>query len=169
MAGNDAAKKFFDALNDNYDALIDSVRAANDRGHRVSTTLIEEAQEGQREAVKLAKSWAESPLDFLNFYNSLIEATTNAQGRTLEATRQWFGELSDSQKETRDVLQRMLNANRAAGEAAAELARGLVSRASEAVQSASQAATDGNGRRTTRETARASAPASSESASTSEA
>ena len=166
MAGNDAAKKFFDALNDNYDALIDSVRAANDRGHRVSTTLIEEAQEGQREAVKLAKSWAESPLDFLNFYNSLIEATTNAQGRTLEATRHWFGELSDSQKETRDVLQRMLNANRAAG---AELARGLVSRASEAVQSASQAATDGNGRRTTRETARASAPASSESASTSEA
>ena len=85
MAGNDATAKFFDALNDTYDAVIDGIRAANDRGHRVSAALIEEAQEGQREAIKLAQKWTEAPLDFLSLYSSLTETTTNAQAAPLRS------------------------------------------------------------------------------------
>jgi len=155
MAGSDAASKLFDALNDSYDAFIDGVRAANDRGHRISTALIEQAQEGQRETVRLARKWAEAPLDFLNFYSSLVEASTEAQGRALETTRQWFGEFDETQKETREVLQRMTNANRAAGEAVTEIARGVFTRASEAVQSVGRSVSEGNGRRAARERARA--------------
>ena len=145
MAGNDAAAKLFDALNQSSDALIDAVRAASERGHRVSTALIEQAQEGQRETVQLAKKWAEAPLDVAGFYGALIESTTKAQSRTLEALRQWFSELGEAQKETRDIMQRLVNANRTAGEASVDLARGLFSRAGEAVQSATRG--DGNGRR----------------------
>jgi len=135
MAGNDATGKFFEALNESSDALIDAVRAANDRGHRVSTAIIESAQEGQREAVELAKKWLGAPFDIAGFYSTLVESATRTQGRALEVTRQWFGEMADAQKETREVLQRVFKANREANQATADVARGVFSRAGEVVQS----------------------------------
>lgn len=161
MAGNDASAKFFEALNESYDALIDTIKAANERGHRVSVSVIEDAQRGQREAVDLAKKWIDAPLDIAGFYSALLEATTKAQSRSLDVTRQWFTELGDAQKETREVLQRMANANRTAGEAAVDLARGAFNRTGEVIRSAGQVATaatnaaGGDGRRTTREPAKA--------------
>ena len=157
MAGNDAAGKFFEAINQSSDAMIDAVRAASDRGHRVSTAFIEAAQEGQREAVELARKWAAAPLDFFALYSAMVEATTKGQSRALEVTRQWFGEVAEAQKETRQLVDRVIGANRTAGEASIDAARGVFTRATEAVQSASE----GNGRRMTREPSR-TAEASSE-------
>ena len=162
MAANEATGKLFDAMNESSDAMIDAVRAANDRGHRFSTALIEQAQESQREAVELTRKWIDAPLDFLGLLSSMTETTTKAQGRALDATRQWFGEMADAQKESRDVIQRMVNANRAAGEATVELTRGIFTRANEAVQSA----TVGNGRKSAKAT---SAVAKSADSSTDEA
>lgn len=150
MAGNDATVKFFSAMNEGYDAFIDTVRAANDRGHRMSTALIEDVQRGQREAVELATKWAAAPLDLAGLSSSLADASTKAQNRSLEVTRQLFGEMAEAQEESREVFQRVVNANRSAGEAAIGIARGFFTRASEAVQSAaeSSAPTRGDGRRT---------------------
>ena len=111
MAGNDAEGKFYEALNESSDTLIDAVRAVNDRNHRFTTALIEEAQESQRESVELVKKWAAAPFDIVGLFGSLIEGTTKAQKRGLDATRQWFGELADAQKETQQVFQRLVTAN----------------------------------------------------------
>ena len=138
MANEDAASKYYEALNETSDAVIDAIRAANDRGHRFTTALIEQAQESQREAVEVTRKWAESPFDLIGLLSSLTESTTKAQGRALDTTRQLFGELSDVQKETRDVVQKVINANRTAGEASVELARGAFSRATSAVQPANE-------------------------------
>lgn len=142
MAGNDAATKFFEAVNETSDAIIDAIRAANDRGHRVSAALIEQAQENQRETVELAKKFIAAPLDIPGFYSSVVENTTKAQGRALDATRQWFGELSEAQKETREIVQRVIKANRAASDVTIETARGILNRASVNLQSAT---TNGDG------------------------
>jgi len=166
MAGNEAEGKFFEAMNESSDALIDAVRAANDRTHRFSTALIEQAQESQRETVELAKKWMAAPFDVLGFYGALVESATKTQGRALEVTRQWFGELAEAQKETRDIVQRIITANRSAGAASVDLARGAVTRATEAVQQRTglggangenDDADDGNGRSTARTTARPAA------------
>jgi hypothetical protein len=143
MAGNDAATKFFEAINETSDAVIDAIRAANDRGHRVSAAFIEQAQENQREAVELAKKFIAAPLDIPGLYSSMVENTTKAQGRALDATRQWFGELAEAQKETREIFQRVAKANRTASEATVETARGLFNRASETLQSANTSNGDG--------------------------
>ena len=143
MAGNDAAQKFFEAMNESSDALIDAVRAANDRGHRLQTAMIEQAQESQREAAEFVRKWASSPFDVGGLFSSIVESTTKTQGRSLEAARQWFSEMGDVQKEGRDVFQKVSEANRKAGEAGVELARSMFSRAGEAVQQM----TDGNGRK----------------------
>lgn len=165
MAGNDATVKFFSAMNEGYDAFIDTIRAANDRGHRMSTALIEDVQRGQREAVELATKWAEAPLDLAGLSSSIADASTKAQNRSLEVARQLFGEMAEAQEESREVFQRVVNANRSAGEAAVGVARGFLTRASEAVQSAAQstATTGGDGRRTAREPSRISQAANDES------
>ncbi len=165
MAGNDATVKFFSAMNEGYDAFIDTIRAANDRGHRMSTALIEDVQRGQREAVELATKWAEAPLDLASLSSSLADASTKAQNRSLEVTRQLFGEMAEAQEKSREVFQRVVNANRSAGEAAIGVARGFFTRASEAVQSAAQstAATGADGRRTAREPSRTAQAANDES------
>jgi uncharacterized protein (DUF1810 family) len=163
MASNGNSTRFIEAVNTSYDAVIDAVRAANDRGHRVSTAMIEDAQRSQRETIDLFKRWAEAPLDLLGFYGAVVETVTRAQSRTLEATREWFGEMADAQQESREVLQRIVNANRNVNEAAVEMARGMFTRAGEVVQSAGRASNSssgsstGDGRRTAiREAARES-------------
>ena len=141
MTNPDASTKYYEALNETSDATINSIRAANDRGHRFTTALIEQAQESQREAVEFTRKWVESPFDMIGLMSTLTENTAKAQGRALDTTRQLFGELSEVQKEGREVFQKVINANRVAGEASVEMARGAFSRATTAVQSA----TDGNG------------------------
>jgi|FLYL01.1.fsa_nt_gi hypothetical protein len=158
MAGNDAKDRLFEALNESYDAFIDALRAANDRYHRVGTALIEGAQQNQRDAIEVAKKWADAPLDLIGLYGSIVEATTKAQGRALEATREWFGEMSQAQREARDVVQRVVTVNRNAGAAAADVARGMFSRANEAVQTAGQAARTNGAERTPQESTPASEP-----------
>lgn len=161
MAESNGTAKFFEALNESYDALIDGVKVANDRGRRVSASLIEDAHQGQREVVELAKKWAEAPADLAGFYGSLLEATTKAQTRALEITRQLFGELTEAQKENRDVLQRIADANRSAGKAAVDLSRGIFNRTSEALRSTDRAGgaeTAGGEGKTPRERSQSSPP-----------
>ena len=138
MAMNEASTKYYEALNETSDAVIDAIRAANDRGHRFTAALIEQAQENQREAAEISRKWAEAPFDMIGLMSSITESTTKAQGRALEATRQVFSEFSTVQKETRDIVQRVVSANRSAGEASVDIARGAVTRATTAVQTATE-------------------------------
>ncbi|MBF6600803.1 MAG: hypothetical protein IVW36_09875 [Dehalococcoidia bacterium] len=123
MAQNEAIDKYFEALTDSYDAIIDAIKAGNERGLRVSSSLLSEAQRGQREAVQLGRKFAGDPTDVRGFYRAMMESTTKAQGRALELTRQMFDELSESGSETRDTIEKVVKAQRAAGEAAVAAAR----------------------------------------------
>lgn len=127
-----AEEKLFDALNDSYDALLEAIRAGTERGYRVSKELMEQAQRAQRESMELGKKLVDAPTDLAGFYGALVEATSKAQGRTLELAREWLGELGDAGKEARDALQHVVKANQAAARAAAEAARSGFGRAREA-------------------------------------
>lgn len=129
-----ALDKYFDSLSESYDAIIEAVKAGNERGYRISNNLIAEAQKGQREAIDLGKKFAEDPTDIGAFYRAAMEAATQAQGRALELARQMFDELSESRTETREVIEKVIKAQRAAGEAAVEAARDVASTTAERVR-----------------------------------
>lgn len=130
----DTVDRFFGAVNEAYDALLDAAKSANDRGYRVSRQLIDEVERGQREAIELTRKLASAPRDVAGFYSATVRALTDAQGRTLDLTRQLLDEVSDGQREGRDVLRRVIEANRSAGQAAVEATRDTVTRAGSAVQ-----------------------------------
>ena len=129
---SEAEEKFFDALNDSYDALLGAIEAGSERGYRVSKDFVEEARKAQREAVDLAKKLVEAPTDVAGFYGAVVEATSKAQSRTVELAREWLGELGESGKEARDAIQKVMKANQAAARAAADAARSGLARAREA-------------------------------------
>ena len=129
---SEAEEKFFDALNDSYDALLGAIEAGRERGYRVSKDFMEEARKAQREAVDLGKKLVEAPTDVAGFYGAVVEATSKAQSRTLELAREWLGDLGDSGKEARDAMQKVMKANQAAARAAVDAARSGLARAREA-------------------------------------
>jgi hypothetical protein len=129
-----AVDKYFDALTESYDAIVDAIKLGNERGFRLSNNLLAEAQKGQREAVELGKRFADDPTDISAFYRAAMESATKAQGRTLEFARQVFDEVSQAGGETREVVEKVFTSQRAAGEAAIEAVRDVASTAGERVR-----------------------------------
>lgn len=134
MSKTESQEKFFDALNDSYEAIIEAIKAGNERGYRFSKTLIEEVEKGQGEVLELAKKWAKAPTDAPGLLGSVVEAMAKAQSRGLVLARDWLAEVSESRTEARDALQRVVSANQAAAQAGVEVARGLVISATEAAR-----------------------------------
>lgn len=130
--------KFFSAIDDAYDVILDTIKAGEDRRYRVSKGLIEQAQSGQREALQLAHTIAKSPTDVGKASSAVVDTLTKTQGRVLEMSRQWLDEALDSQQEGREALRRWIDANRQAGEAVIEASRGLVGTAQERARQATR-------------------------------
>ncbi len=144
MPQSSSIDKFFGAVDDAYDVILDTIRAAADRRYRVSKELIEQAQGGQREALDLAHTVAKSPTDLPKASGAVVETLTKTQGRVLDLSRQWLDEALDSQQEGRDALRRWIDANRQAGEAVVEASRGLFGRAQERARQATRPRRGGN-------------------------
>ena len=145
MPQQSSIDKFFNAVDDAYDVLLDTLKAGVDRGYRVSKGLIEQAQSGQHEALELAQSVAKSPTNVANATGAVVQTLTKTQGRVLEISRQWLDEALDSQQEGRDALRRLIDANRQAGEAVIETSRGLFGRAQERARQVIRPGRGGNG------------------------
>jgi hypothetical protein len=136
--------KFFGAVDDAYDVVLDTLKAGVDRGYRVSQGLIEQAQAGQQEAVELAATIAKSPTDLAKSSGAVVETVTKTQGRVLGLSRQWLDEAMDAQQEGREALRRLIDANRQAGEAVIQSSRGLAGQAQERARQIVRPRRDGN-------------------------
>jgi hypothetical protein len=84
MAANGKTRdKFFDAINEAYEALMVGIEATEQRGHKVSGTLLAEARKGERELATLARTWVDSPRSVYENLEAMIDVQTRAQRRAL--------------------------------------------------------------------------------------
>jgi hypothetical protein len=137
--------KFFNAVDDAYDVLLDTLKTGVDRGHRVSKGLIEQVHEGQREAIELAQTIVSAPTDLSKATGSVVSTLTRTQGRVLQVSRQWLDEALDAQQEGREQLRRLIDANRQAGEAVIESSQSLFGQARDRARQVIRPGRDGNG------------------------
>jgi hypothetical protein len=117
-----SADTFFEALGESADALFTTSKASSERAYRLSQAAISDFQLAQRDLLRLAHKWAESPLDLLSWYTSVIETAMSAQGRVAAGARRWWEELAQARAEARDAIQRSARANWRAGRSAFGLA-----------------------------------------------
>jgi hypothetical protein len=132
--GTTTRDKFFDAINEAYDALITGIEATEQRGHKASGTLLGEARKAERELATLARTWVDSPRSVYENMEAMIDAQTRAQRRALELARDSLGGAGTYRKEVQESLRRMIRANRAVAEVMLEVARAGTSRAAKQVE-----------------------------------
>ncbi|WP_322818290.1 hypothetical protein [Tepidiforma sp.] len=116
-------QKYYDALIEGYDLLVDAIEKANERGIKVSRQLAADVIAGQREALQLGKKLAAEPTDLGQLYAGILEATTAAQGRALAFTQVAYQEALASGADARELIKKLAEANRETAAAAVEVAR----------------------------------------------
>ena len=65
---NEYVSKYFDALLESYDILVDAVSKTNERGIKVSQNLVQDVVKGQRDAIELSRKLVSEPSDVGQFY-----------------------------------------------------------------------------------------------------
>lgn len=128
MAGT-TRDKFFDAVNEAYDAMFSVVEASEARGHNVARTALDEAQKGERELVTLARKWVDAPTSFFDNFEAALDVQARAQRRALELARDSLTGAGEYGREVQGALRRVIKANGTATEAAVEAVRDAYSRA----------------------------------------
>ncbi len=124
---NEPIQKYFDALIETYDVLVDAVAKANERGMKVSAQLVKDVAKGQREALELGKKVASEPTDMGGFYTSLLETATAAQGRALAFTQTAYQEALAAGTDARETVEKVVQVNRETVKLAMEAARSFAS------------------------------------------
>ena len=120
---NEPIQKYFDALIETYDVLVDAVAKANERGMKVSAQLVKDVARGQREALELGKKVASEPTDMGGFYTSLLETATAAQGRALAFTQTAYQEALAAGTDARETIEKVVQVNRETTKLAMDAAR----------------------------------------------
>lgn len=123
MTENEQVKKYYDALIASYDVMTDALGQAGERGVKVSSHIAQDIANGQREALELGKKLATETKDLGELYTALVEATTAAQGRALTFAQYTYQEAVDTGSQSRDYVQKLIEANKETSKAAVELAR----------------------------------------------
>lgn len=120
-------QKYFDALIESYDILVDAIDKANDRGMKVSKQFATDVVKGQREALEIGRKFADAPADGGAVYTALLEMTTAAQGRALAFAQTAYAEALGAGTDARDTVKKLVEANKETAKYATEAARTFMS------------------------------------------
>lgn len=133
--------RFVSTMNESSDAVLDMADMGNERMHKWGKIVLEEARRTQREQTDLTRIWLERPTDAIGLTKAAIETWTRRQRRRFELGRQVINEMAGLSSETRDTLQRVVEANREAMQVSVDAGRNAANRAQrEARETASQVA-----------------------------
>jgi uncharacterized protein YoxC len=117
-------EQLFSALNESSAAILEAVKAGNERTYRVSQAYLEEAEKGAQAMLELGKRLADAPTDLAGFSALAIAKAGDAQRSAQKLARQTFDEIVAAGRETRDTVQKIVGANRELGQAYTAAIRG---------------------------------------------
>jgi membrane protease subunit (stomatin/prohibitin family) len=126
--------RVFDALEESSQALVGRATSGTERVHRITASLIKEAEWTQQGALELGRKFVQNPLDIAGLSTAAFQKSGEAQNRGFEVARQMVEELSTSAQETRETVQQIAQAGVQASWPAIEAVRGFVTRTGEALR-----------------------------------
>jgi hypothetical protein len=141
-------EQLFSALNESQAAVLEAVKAGNERTFRVSQAYLEEAEKGAQTMLELGKRLADAPTDFAGFSALAFAKAGDAQRSAQALARQTLDEIVAAGREARETVQKIVGANRELGQAYASAIRGRTGEMIKATTSGS-ASTNSTSRATT--------------------
>jgi len=121
--------RLMSTMNESSDAVLEMADMGNERAYKWGKIVLEEARRTQREQADLTRTWLEAPVDAIGFTKAAIDTWTRRQRRRFELGRQVISEMAGVGSETRDTLQRVVEANREAMQVGIEVGRNAASQA----------------------------------------
>ena len=115
--------ELLNAVNKSFAALFSAADETEARGHKLGRTVLAEARKGEQEAIELARKWADSPTNFFDNFEAVVEVQARAQRRALELARDTVGGAGEYGGELRRALGRLVTANRQAAGAVVDAVR----------------------------------------------
>ena len=134
MATNSNGEALIEALSETSAAIIERVKAGNERAHRISTSLIKGGEWVSQESLALGRSFLQEPTDVAGLAGAAFQKAGEAQDHAFAFLRDLIDEVATGARENRTTAERIYRANTSAGQAAVEAARGLATRTTEALR-----------------------------------
>ena len=104
MSARVSIDRLFMAIIERQESTFDAIRAGNERYHRFTRSVLEASRQGARDWTNVARGWAQRPTDIIGLYESISEAAANGQARRLALWQEALEDLSESQREGREVM-----------------------------------------------------------------
>jgi hypothetical protein len=127
--------RFFNAMDDSFEAMVDAIKTGNERGYRFSKKLLREVEQGQQELVQLGRRFARQPNDMRGLYQASVDLARRTAGHSGDLAREWLADAAQAGQDARQTATKLVRANRSAaqalGTAVQEGARDLSERARE--------------------------------------
>ena len=104
MSARDSIDRLFMAMIERQETTFDAIRAGNERYHRFTRSVLEASRQGARDWTNVARGWAQRPTDIVGLYESISDAAANGQARRLALWQEALEDLTESQREGREVM-----------------------------------------------------------------
>ncbi len=91
--------KFFDALDESFEAMLGAAQKGQERGSRLSKRLLRDVEEGQRELTRLGRRVARKPRDMRGIYQSSIDLARRAASDSAALAQEWVTETTDASQD----------------------------------------------------------------------
>ena len=104
MTARNSIDRLFMAIIERQETTFDAIRAGNERYHRFTRSVLEASRQGARDWTNVARGWAQRPTDIIGLYESISEAAANGQARRLALWQEALEDMSESQREGREVM-----------------------------------------------------------------
>lgn len=102
---------------ENQERLAKAFETARERGNKISKMLSEQALQGQRDALELAKLIASHPTDYSENAKAMMEAGEKVQSRTLALAKDLYAEQVEAAESFRKSIENLVDSGREASEA----------------------------------------------------
>ncbi len=120
--------RVFDIIVERQTGIYDAIRSNNDRAHRFTRSVIEASRQGSRDWAEVSRRFLSNPTDLVGVYETFSEAVADSQARSLALIREWIEDVTEGQRETRDLLRSGLGDAREVVQQAQSSTRELVER-----------------------------------------
>jgi len=116
-------QRYFDAMIENQRILNEAFECARQRSVRMGEQIAKQVADGNIEALELARQLADDPAAFSENWQTLMEASSNAQSRAIDFLKDLYREQAEGGDELRKTVSTLTENSREAATAAMEMTR----------------------------------------------
>ena len=106
MSARESIDRLFETIIERQESSFDTIKGINERYYRFVRSVVEATRQGAHDWTNVSRRWTERPTDIVGLYESASEVLANDQARRIALWQEMLDDMSESQREGREVVRR---------------------------------------------------------------